>query len=770
MLPERLSRGNAGTFREQPIDGAAWVWHQDSAAEFVRFRCPFRAETEATLTLDASADERFVLFLDGEEVGRGPHAGMPERWFYATWEMDVAAGDHLLEAVAWHVGGGGAPIAQLSWKPGFVLNARGEFDAALTTGRGPWTAARLCGTALLNRWWWTGGAVECRGTGFLEERPDEAAYSPAQMVRGPLPEGRRTGGRADGWLLFPSVLPDQRRRPCAPGEFVGERHAEMCALLAGGPPVLFPPRSRVRLLWDLGDYFCAYPRLETAGGAGAEVRWDWFESLVGPDGKKGDRDEWNGKQPPKDARGLMVCRPDGRRRAVFESPWWRSGRWCQLDVSTADDPLEITSVRIFETGYPMEDAGRFESDDPTLEDVRKLCLRGLRSCMHETFIDCPYWERQNYPGDMRVEMLAAFATGRDARLARHCLALFDCARRDDGMLPMNWPTRCLQESSTYTLLWPLMLADFAMWRDDVDWLRFRIPGLRHTMAGFLAYENADGLLAGLSGWCFMDWVPEWPRGVPPDGEDAERPNALNNLLYLGALRSAALVERIAGSEAVAEDCEARAARLAGAIFRAFWREKRGLLADTIHGNAFSEHAQCLALLFGALPEEKRAPCFRSLVEAPDLARATIYFSHYLFETFFAFGRADLFLKRLDHWRGYVRAGLKTPPESPGDTPRSDCHGWGTHPLFHFHAGLAGVRPDAPGFRRVRVAPCPGPLRRIRTTTPHPAGCVKCDLLFKSHSPEGTVTLPEGVEGVFVWNGRETPLVPGRNTLTKGIQR
>ena len=120
-------------------------------------------------------------------------------------------------------------------------------------------------------------------------------------------------------------------------------------------------------------------------------------------------DEWNGKQPPKDARGLMVCRPDGRRRAVFESPWWRSGRWCQLDVSTADDPLEITSVRIFETGYPMEDAGRFESDDPTLEDVRKLCLRGLRSCMHETFIDCPYWERQNYPGDMRVEMLAAFA-------------------------------------------------------------------------------------------------------------------------------------------------------------------------------------------------------------------------------------------------------------------------------------------------------------------------------------------------------------------------
>jgi hypothetical protein len=39
--------------------------------------------------------------------------------------------------------------------------------------------------------------------------------------------------------------------------------------------------------------------------------------------------------------------------------------------------------------------------------------------------------------------------------------------------------------------------------------------------------------------------------------------------------------------------------------------------------------------------------------------------------------------------------LKTLPEEFGN-PRSDCHGWGAHLLYHHFASVMGMRPDAPG--------------------------------------------------------------------------
>ena len=97
---------------------------------------------------------------------------------------------------------------------------------------------------------------------------------------------------------------------------------------------------------------------------------------------------------------------------------------------------------------------------------------------------------------------------------------------------------------------------------------------------------------------------------------------------------------------------------------------------------------------------------------------------------------------------------KTPLESPGANARSDCHAWGAHPIYHALAGLAGIRPAAPGYSKVEVAPSPGGLSFVRARAPHPKGCVAVDLRFGGADASGTVTLPDGVEGVFRWNGTE----------------
>ena len=154
------------------------------------------------------------------------------------------------------------------------------------------------------------------------------------------------------------------------------------------------------------------------------------------------------------------------------------------------------------------------------------------------------------------------------------------------------------------------------------------------------------------------------------------------------------------------------------------------------------------------------------MSAPDLKRATIYFSFYLLETWRKFGRGDLIVDRMSFWKDLVKQGLKTPVEMPGDT-RSDCHAWGSHPLFHLHASVAGVRPASPGFRTVRIAPQPGKLPRILSRTPHPDGFIGLDLKFEGGGCHGTVELPSGITGVFVWGAKEQKLAGGANAIDMG---
>ena len=68
---------------------------------------------------------------------------------------------------------------------------------------------------------------------------------------------------------------------------------------------------------------------------------------------------------------------------------------------------------------------------------------------------------------------------------------------------------------------------------------------------------------------------------------------------------------------------------------------------------------------------------------------------------------------------------------------------------------------------VRVAPQPGSLRRIDCTMPHPRGRVSVALRFDGAAVEGRVTLPDGVDGEFVWRGRSVALHGGENAVNFG---
>jgi hypothetical protein len=242
-------------------------------------------------------------------------------------------------------------------------------------------------------------------------------------------------------------------------------------------------------------------------------------------------------------------------------------------------------------------------------------------------------------------------------------------------------------------------------------------------------------------------------------------NAEINLFWLLALDTAVKVEKAIGNDDIAAHWAKKAEKLRRKIFEKFWCAKRGLLSDTPEMKHFSEHAQALGIISGVIEGKNAEIALNRLLEDKDLARCTVYFSYYLFEAFFKMDRGDLFLKRLDLWREYLKLGVTTlleRPENEKIQARSDCHAWGAHPIWFMQTGLAGIKSAGTFFSRVHIKPSPGPLKEIKASHPHPKGMITVDLKFDGAKVSGYVDTP--VDGVFEYGDFSVPLKKGRNTI------
>jgi len=80
--------------------------------------------------------------------------------------------------------------------------------------------------------------------------------------------------------------------------------------------------------------------------------------------------------------------------------------------------------------------------------------------------------------------------------------------------------------------------------------------------------------------------------------------------------------------------------------------------------------------------------------------------------------------------------------------------------------VLGARPPEPGFKTVRIAPHLGSLLQGAGRVPHPRGEIVARLArADAGGLRSEVTLPEGLNGVLEWRGKETALRPGRQEVS-----
>ena len=751
-----------------------------------------------------SADNRYRLYVNGTQVASGPQRSDVNHWRYETLDLapHLRSGRNVIAAVVWNWGAA-RPVAQHSHRTGFLMQGNSPAEAAhVNTGIG-WRlyldsayAPIVITTASMGNYYAAAPGDSIDGSrypwGWEQPNYEDRAWREVVVASNAPPPaaaplaafagaaGGAIVGRAkrramqpgeygemSGWQLEPRSIPameERVQRLARVRRASGGGATTDGAFLRGSGDLVIPPHTQASLLLDQSHTTNAYPVIQTSGGNGSSIRLTYAEALVDSLGRKGHRDSIADRA----LRGVRdVILPGGGVRRRFQTLYWRSFRYVQLDVTTVGDPLRIHDLHGIFTAYPFAERARFESDAPWLADVWRMAWNGARIGAFETYMDTPYWEQLQYVGDTRIQGLISLYVAGDDRLLRQAIEHFDLSRLPEGLTGSRYPSALPQIIPPFALIHVAMVHDFFMHRGgggrDDAFVRARLAGIRGILDWYARHIDSTGLLGPMPHWNYVDWTDPWPRGVPPGADHGH--SATIALLYAYALRRAAELEDAVGGRGTAAEYSARADAMIEAVRARVWDRSRGLFRDALDTSAYSQQTNVLAILTDAAggASEQRALMQRVLSDT-SLTRASYYFGFYVLEALRKAGLAEQYVEQLAPWKGMLALGLTSTPENPEPT-RSDTHAWAAHPMYGLLATVLGVRPSSPGFRSVSIAPALGPLRRAAGRIPHPAGDIEVRLQREEAAGlTAQIVLPPGLTGLFEWRGERRALREGAQTL------
>jgi len=797
---------------------SGWITHPTAplrSSQVLHFR---RALTlpavPASYIVRVSADNRFILYVNGKRAGDGPARGDLTHWRYQRFDLAplLHPGSNLITATVWNFGVY-SPVAQISDRTAFLLESDAAGDSDVSTPK-DWQVMIEPGHKPLprvaNGFW----AYMAQGSGeeldadqfdWNWQSPDDksanwvAAASPIrESIYNTVNRAHSADETGDNpWGLVPDLLPPMEYLPTnvtGRGYIEYETgwikaHTDVEELNI--QPVTIPEKSTTHFLFDRKTLTTAYPQLTVSGGKGATIRLTYSEALYDDKQQKGDRDsvaykDANGQEHRRVALGLSdLFRPDGGSHRTFEPLWWRTWRYLDIDITTADQPLTLESLTANFTAYPFEERAKLDTTSPAsdpaltadLAKIWDISWRTARLDSHETYMDTPYYEQLQYVGDTRIQALISYAVAGDDRLARQALEAFNDSRIPEGITRSRYPSSLPQNIPTFSLLYIDMLHDFWMYRPDQDgFISKKLEGTRAVLNWFALYEQSDGLLAETPWWSFIDWVQD-KQVIPTYSTSGE--SCVTTLEYVGALNDAADLEQAYGDPHIAQQHRDRAARVRDGLLKQCWSADRNLLADNPDKKNFSQQANILAVLYDVIPKaDQHAVMEKILAIEPGatpngVLSASYYFRFYLSRALAHAGMADEYLASLKAWRDLLPLHFSTWPETPGET-RSDSHAWSAHPIYDLLTLVAGIEPASPGFKTVRIAPHLGSLESLTASFPHPQGDIKVEYHLTPEHPDphmrggatfhADITLPGTLTGSFEFGGRSWPLKPGANRI------
>ena len=762
-----------------------------------------------------TADSRYILWVNGREVGRGPARSQPSRQRYDGYDIapHLVAGTNVVAVLVTYYG---EPTS--FWQPApagantdaaLVFEARIGEDVVVSDAQWrvhrstAWSLAthvsgmegvpvEICDARKIPRGWheagfddsaWAHAAVlsTTHIGGLAESRPPTYPFGRLRP-RGMSPLG--------GERVPPARVLDCSSRP-AP-EWVTDHPVDRVTKVllqeAGGTgtaelPATFDvgPGRVQHLAVDFGRVVAGFVELDVQAPPGTVVELYYRERAFRPELAA------VASEPATGARYITAGDGDG-----FAGVELNGLRLIHLVVHAEEAAtVTVSRLQVREHLYPRVGGAYFRCEDPALEALYRAGIRTVQLNSLDAYTDCPTREQRAWVGDAVVHQQVDLATNEDWGLARNYLEVTD-SPRPDGILPMVVVGDVEAGGGLTIPDWSLSWVHgvYIQYRHDgdLDAVRAHLPTIERVLRWFGRHVDDRGTIADVPEWNLVDWSSIFLTG---------RSSILTALWARGLAEFAELSDAAGNAGAAAW---ARALYDAAAEgFEDFWDAKRGLYVDHIvdgeRGPAASQAANATAIVSALAPRERWSPIVRAITDAERLvARSWIgnettggydeqkmleqaqgiqridwdpereivlaepFFSYAVHDAIAQAGHAELLVDLVRRWEEFLVDGYNTFGECWGwGTP---VHGWSSTPTRDLVTYVLGITPDEPGFSRVRVAPRPGRLRELAGAVPTPHGLVE----VRISGAEGHIDSPVPVLVVHE-DGRETELPAGVHRVT-----
>lgn len=719
--------------------------------------------------IHVSADNRYKLYVNGTFVSLGPTRGDLYNWNFET--VDIAPylreGENLLAAVVWNFAEE-KPIAQITFnQTGFLVQGNTEAEEIVNTNAS-WKCEKnpaYSSRTKRVRGYYAAGAGEAIDSkaylwGWEQNGYNDASWKDAQPgIAGAMKGGQDYPGR----LLVPTPIPPMEMNI---ERLQAVRLSEGITCPKGFPSekksLEIPANSEVKLLLDHQRLTTGYLSLDFSKGKDAEIVVGYTEALYNDEHSiaKGNRNEIEGKIFTGYEDKIVA---DGGERRSITTLWWRTWRYISLTIRTQDEPLVLEDIYGTTSMYPFVREATFEAKGSGyLNDILDIGWHTARLCANETYMDCPYYEQLQYFGDTRIQAMITMYNTHDKYLVKNAIEQGRQSIVADGITMSRYPSGLHQFISSFSLWWICTGHDYWMYRDDEAYLETLLPAFRGVLSWYEQWLKPDYSLGFVPHWFFADWSAGFSYGEPIREKDGN--SAFQDLQYLLVLDMMTKMEESFGIQGMAAHYRTIAQSIRSTFRQKYWNVSRGLFADTHDHRSYSQHVNALAVLAGIVTGEEAAQVMKRTLEDTTLAQATIYFRYYLHQALSKAGLGDMLLDRLQIWKDQMALGLTTWAEQP-EPSRSDCHAWGSSPNIEFFRIVLGIDSDAPGFRKIKIAPALGNLKEVSGSMPHPNGFISANYrIDKKGKLTAILTLPENTEGRFIWQDKEYKLIPGEQTV------